>query len=247
MEGGIALLTEKPIAADAETAQALAAAAATRALPAMVDFTFQEVDAFRRLKDWIDSGRLGAVRAVNIHWLTHSFAHRRGLWSWKVDQAGGGGVMTAQGSHVFHLLRWLFGPVTLDFARLDRRATAPLAPPGAMPAADGAVLCLRLDNGSPVLAHLSNASPGGGKHRWDVVFDGGTLCVANQGHGIMGGFSVTLRDAEGREVVDLPAPDAGGADDRLEPFRRLAGRFIAAVRSGGQPGRALPMVPPCNP
>lgn len=230
LERGIPVLTEKPLAPDAESAQILAGAAAVKGITAMVDFTFQEVHAFKRLKEWINGGQLGNVRAVNISWLTHSFAHRSGLWTWKVDGAAGGGVMAAQGSHVFHLLRWLFGPVTLECARLDNMATMAIAPAGAEPADDGAMLILRLHNNAPLIAHLSNASPGGGRHRWEVVFDGGTICVSNQGEGIMGGFSLNLHMPDGRHIADFPAPDIGGANDRLAPFSRLAKRFVAAAR-----------------
>lgn len=230
LERGIPVLTEKPLAPDAESAQMLAATAAVKGVTAMVDFTFQEVPTFKRLKQWIIGGQLGNVRAVNISWLTHSFAHRTGLWSWKVDGQAGGGVMAAQGSHVFHLLRWLFGSVTLEFARLDYAATLAITPTGAEPAADGAMLILRLHNNAPVIAHLSNASPGGGRHRWEVVFDGGMICVTNQGEGIMGGFSLSLQMQDGRHLADFPAPDRGGANDRLEPFSRLAMRFVAAAR-----------------
>lgn len=239
LDHGVAVLTEKPIAADAAAAGQLARKAADTGLTAMVDFTFQEVDAFRRLKEWISTGRLGTVRSVNIAWLTYSFAHRRGLWSWKVDGDAGGGIMAAQGSHVLHLLRWLFGEVTLHHAAYDHRATAAFAPDGANPAADGAVLHLTLASGAPVTVHLSNASPGGGHHRWEVVGDAGLLRLANQGHGIMGGFSLAFRDPDGGEVLDLPAPDMGGPDDRLEPFRRLASRFVAAVRAGWPDGPDL--------
>lgn len=236
LDRGIAVLTEKPIAAGAGVAWGLAAKALAMGRLAMVDFTFQELDAFRRLREWIVDGRLGAVRSVTITWLTQSFAHRRGLWSWKVDADAGGGVMAAQGSHIIHLLYWLFGEVTLHHAAYDHRATAAFTPADALPAADGAMLRLSVLGGAPVLVHLSNASPGGGHHRWEVVCDGGLLRLSNQGTGIMGGFSLVLRDADGREAVDLPAPDAGGPDDRLEPFRRLAARFVAAARSGQPAG-----------
>jgi predicted dehydrogenase len=227
---GLAVLTEKPLAPTLAEAGALVAAAGGRT--ATVDFTFGEVQAFRALRERITAGDCGRVRSVEVSWLTRSYADRAGRWSWKVDADRQGGVLSAQGSHLFHLLDWLFGPPVLERARLDRRATAAFAPPGARPAEDRADLWLRLPDGAPVTAVIANASPGGGEHRWDVVCDRGVLRVRNLGVGIMGGFALTWHGEDGGTEVLLPAPDAGGPDDRREPFRRLAARFADAARDG---------------
>jgi predicted dehydrogenase len=231
LERGLAVLAEKPLAGSAAEASVLAQRAGN-GLTAVVDFTFPELAAFRRLKEILRQGTLGAVRGATIRWMTYSYAHRNGVWSWKVDADRHGGVMTAQGSHVLHLLDWLFGPLALDHARLERRATEALAPPGAHAADDGAELVFRIAGGASVTAALSNATPDGGPHRWEVVCDDATIIVENQGTGIMGGFGLTVRDRAGHVIASEPPEAAGATDDRLAPFGRLAARFVAAARQG---------------
>ena len=230
LEREIAVLTEKPLAGSAADALSLARLAERKAT-AVVDFTFRELPAFLQLKTMIDESVLGRVRRVAVTWLTYSYAHRNSIWSWKVDADRHGGVMTAQGSHALYLLEWLFGPATLEHAKLDHAATLPFTPHGARAAEDGATLVFGLGSGATATMVMSNASPGTGYHRWEVVCDDGTIVVQNQGEGIMGGFSLTTRGHDGRAGIVVPPAERGATDDRIEPFRSLASRFLAAART----------------
>jgi predicted dehydrogenase len=229
---GLAVLTEKPIAASLAGARRLAELGAGRTCT--VDFTFAEIPAFQALHQALTRRTFGAVREIGISWLTESYAHHHRAWGWKLDAERGGGVMTHQGSHIFYLLEWLFGPLRIEQAAFDRRATAAIAPAGARAAEDTVRLALRLGDDTPVSVSLSNAAPGNdGLHRWEIVCDRAALTLSRQGPGVMDGFSLRARDHRTGETSILQTATAdSGAGGRIEPFRRLAARFVAAVRAG---------------
>jgi predicted dehydrogenase len=225
---GWAVLAEKPIAATAAEAQALAAQAHGKTT--MVDFEFRELPSFRMLKETLASGRLGRVRRVAISWRSLSYAQRHREWSWKTDAARGGGVATLSGLHLFDLLEWLLGPATPAEARGSDAATRAFAPRDARPAADTVDLSLTSAAGATIAAHLSNAAPDRHGHRWEIDTDGGRLVLDDGGIGTFGGFTLTLRTAGGTRT--LAADPTRDGDYRVGPVSDLAARFVAAARDG---------------
>jgi predicted dehydrogenase len=223
---GWAVLAEKPIAATAAEADALAAEA--RGRTAMVDFEFRELPSFRRLKATLESGRLGQVRSIHISWRSLSYAQRNRVWSWKTDAAEGGGVMTLSGLHLFDLLEWMLGPITPIEIKPSDAATRGFAPRDARAAADTVDLSLATAAGATIAAHLSNAAPDGHGHRWEIDAEGGQLTLDDGGIGTFGGFVLTLRTAEG--VCRLAADPPRDGDYRIGPVAVLVARFIAAAR-----------------
>jgi predicted dehydrogenase len=218
----LAVLAEKPIAATAAAADALAADA--RDLTTMVDFEFRELPSFLALKALLEAKRLGRIRTVRISWRSLSWAQKARAWSWKTDAAQGGGVLTLSGLHLFDLLEWLLGPVTVEGARRSYAATRAFAPTGARPAADTVELSLAAD-GVPVAVHLSNAARDRHGHRWEIDAEGGRLTLDDGGIGTFGGFTLTL----GSDT--LAADPKRDGDYRLGPVAAIAERFVAAARA----------------
>lgn len=232
LDRGLAVLCEKPIAADAATAAALAERAAGRVTA--VNFQFGELPALRLLAERIAGGALGRLHSVHVTYLNQSRALRHGAWSWKLDAAEAGGVMAMFGAHLLHLLELLTQEKVMRLrATFDRRANAAIAPPGARPAEDGACLWMEGANGLVATMMVSNACPGSTIHRWDLVGELGTAILENLTASAMNGFTLSLTDADGnrRELWRDGAEDAS-EDGRLAPFRSLAARFTAAVTSG---------------
>ena len=225
---GLAVLAEKPIAADAAGAAKLAAQAARRTT--MVDFEFRELPTFQALHSLIASGKLGRIDRVRISWRALSFAHRNRIWSWKTDAAMGGGVLTLSGLHLFNLLEWIFGAITPEWTSRSDDATREFAPPGATVAADTADLCLRTVDGLPIEAHLSNAAADRQGHRWEIEAENGCVILDDGGIGTFSRFSLALKTANGRQI--LAADPVRDGDYRIGPVSALAQRFIAAVREG---------------
>jgi predicted dehydrogenase len=198
-----------------------------------VDFQFTELETFKALKGVIDEGRLGRLQHASVTWLTYSKAQSTGKWSWKTDAAQGGGVLTLLGTHLLYLAEWLLGPAARVFSRMESRATTRLLPNArAMAGDDLLALTIEHHDGALLTAVVGNANPGLSIHRWIVVGDKGTAIVENEGRDYMAGFTLRIIDENGRIVASYAEPMAEG-DGRLPPFRRLAARFIEAVRTGG--------------
>jgi predicted dehydrogenase len=227
---GVAVLSEKPLAASAAAAARLKGLAAGTTNG--VDFQFAELEAFRRFASVIHSRELGAVRRVQVTWLLESYAQRSRVWSWKTDRQRSGGVTTLLGSHLFYLAEWLFGEIGELTSRTSMEATAGFAPHGGEPADDTVDLWALHASGTMLSATYGNAAPAGPGHRWECVCDEGTITLHNPSSDYMAGFELTVRTRTGTSVEfrDAPAPNVDG---RLAPFARLASRFVAAVKARG--------------
>jgi predicted dehydrogenase len=231
IDRGLPILCEKPLGGDYPSAHALAASAAGR--PNAIDFEFAELETFAALRDTIRAGVIGPIRHVAVMWLMESRAHRYGRWSWKTDAAGHGGALTLLGTHVFFLLEWLFGPIERVSARLDSRATARIgSASGARPADDLAHLLLDHRGGFVSSVIIGNAAPGVAAHCWTVVGEAGSAILDNASRSLTG-FTLKVFDRDGRTIRQSVEAREDG-DSRIAPFRRLAARFVEAVRSGGR-------------
>lgn len=225
---GLAVLTEKPLAADVAAAERMAARA--RGRTAAVDFQLPDLRCFAAFKALVDSGALGPVRRVHVVWLSWSYALANGLRSWKLGSRDGG-ALNLFGSHALHMAEWVFGPLRQVSARLDDAATRGFAPDGATPADDTIELAGDFGSGARLTGLISNAAPGAPTHRWTVVFERGAAMVESAAAGPLDGFRFVARDARGTIVAELDEPKAVG-DARIVPFARLAARFVAAARRG---------------
>jgi predicted dehydrogenase len=231
IERGLPVLCEKPLGPDYQAARLLAMRTAGR--PNAVDFEFAELESFVALREAIQGGMIGGVRHVAVVWLMASRAHRGGGWSWKTDATRHGGVLTLLGTHVLYMLEWLLEPVARLSARLDCRATARLCPsPDAMPADDLANITLEYHDGATASVVIGNADPDVAVHHWTIVGDGGTAILSNATRDLAGGFCCTVFGPHGQTIRQTADIETTG-DSRIAPFRRLAVRFVEAVRTGG--------------
>lgn len=226
---GIGVLCEKPIAERLDSAKRMSMAARGRVTA--VDFQFAELAMFAEFRRLILSRCLGDVRHANVVWLTESWAQRQRSWSWKTDGDLGGGVLALFGSHLLYLAEWLFGPVRRLNARCDRRATREFAPVSTKSAEDLVHLLMVHENDVPISVTFGNANPGLSIHRWIVVFERGSVCLENTANDYMADFNLTVSDKNGMILTKLIEPREEG-DGRIPPFRRLAARFIDALRNG---------------
>jgi predicted dehydrogenase len=228
---GLPILSEKPLGTDYKVAASLATRAAER--PNAIDFEFAELETFAALHQVIREGVIGRVRNVAVIWLIESRAHRHGQWSWKTDAERHGGALTLLGTHVLYLLEWLFGPISRLSARLDSRATAQFAPTAVARAADDlGHLTLEHQCGAVSSVVVGNANPGVAVHRWTVVGERGSAILENTSQSLTG-FVLNVFDRNGNPIRRC-VENATDGDSRIAPFRRLAARFIEAVRAGGQ-------------
>lgn len=225
----IPILSEKPIAGSKRIAQKFAKEA--KGMPAMVDFEFMEIPAFQRLKKIIDKKTFGSIRHGQLTWLVESMAQKNRVWSWKTDARRGGGVVSILGSHFFFLVEWLISPIINFKSQLSHNSTKLFCPPGGIPADDLAHFLLTLKGDIPFSAVIGNASPGGLRHRWEIVFDKAAVSLYNNGSDQFNGFRITANTGASEKTIFTNDVEQNKVkESSIVPFLPLAKRFIKAVR-----------------
>lgn len=111
IEHGVAVVCDKPFAADAQQAEALVIAAEQRKVPLSVYQNRRWDSDFLTVRKLIDSGALGQVTRFE------SSVERYSPQS--VGKGSGGGFLRDLGSHLVDQALQLFGPVTRVYAELD--------------------------------------------------------------------------------------------------------------------------------
>jgi predicted dehydrogenase len=114
LAAGLHVLVEKPLAVHKADAERMLAAfeARPRREQVFAEMFNQRTDPrYRKLKQLIDTGELGALQRVNwiiTDWFRPAAYYRSGGWraSWRGE---GGGVLLNQAPHQLDLLQWLFG------------------------------------------------------------------------------------------------------------------------------------------
>jgi predicted dehydrogenase len=215
------VLVEKPLARTLEEADAMMAAARAAGRVLMVAEQFHFMPAFRRVKDLIESGRLGALR--ELHLIARGFGVRQG---WRVaGDTMGGGTLIDGGVHYVHNLRWWGGP--------PRRVMAARPPQtlAAMEGEDAISLLVELESGALGLLSHSVASPGLPRLQWSTVTGArGSCLVDNRGRALW------TRGAGGAGVA-IFRRDVRGYEAMLREFVEAMARG-AAVEMDGAAGRA---------
>ena len=226
---GKPVFVEKPIAADLAGAADLVRSAASSRCPAMVDFQFAEIAAWRRAKELLDGGAIGRLRHVMVTWNVENVATRLRLKSWKTSREAGGGTLGNFVSHCFYYLEWFCGPFSGLSARL-------FGLPDAGPDNEStAVLAFALASNAGGSLAVSSASYLGSGHRIEFYGEDGTLTLANRTTDTMRGFELmhARRPAAALAAIDVQDPlDSGFPDGRIAPVARLAARFLDAIEQG---------------
>jgi predicted dehydrogenase len=229
LAAGKPVFAEKPMASTLADAQAMLRAAQTARLPAMIDLDFHQIMSWQRAKQMLDSGAIGTLRHVTVHWHTENRSIQMRLRNWKTLADAGGGVLGNFISHCFHYLEWFCGPV----ARLSARLAGL---PGDEELQTTAAMALQFASGPPASLSMSCASFLGSGHRLEFYGEDGTLVLSNVTSDYMRGFELwhAKRPAAALERIAVEDPDeARYADGRIAPVSRLAKLFLDAIEEGG--------------
>jgi predicted dehydrogenase len=115
LDAGKAVLSEKPIAATPAVARKLIKAAAKYDRPWMVGENVAFMSHAHKLKQWIETGRLGEIRFVEVRqleWMGTKIPFFN--TGWRATPSYPGGFITDGGVHIANLVRRCMGdPVTL--------------------------------------------------------------------------------------------------------------------------------------
>ncbi len=211
---------EKPLAPTLEMAGLMLEAARRSGAAHMIDLEFPEGAAWRKARDVLAGGGIGSLRHAALTWHVETRASRLKLESWKTRSVQGGGVLNAFGSHMFHNVEWLLGPVRSLSARFPKGEAS-------------AFLLLELAGGALVSAAASTDAVMGSGHRLEVYGDEGCLILENQGADYIDGFRLS-RGRRGEQVLEtLVRPHARpGRDGRVAATAGLLKRFAAWINGG---------------
>lgn len=108
LDAGVLVVTDKPLAQDAATAERLARRARSAPGRAVVCFQWRANPALRRLRTLCADGTLGSVLTVDLEFQHDFLAGDATKWRWRHRRdAGGAGALADLGVHMFDVLRWL--------------------------------------------------------------------------------------------------------------------------------------------
>lgn len=229
MAAGKHVFLEKPLASTAEQGLELAALAESNGVRISLDFEFVETPGWPELKRALDAGELGDLRIVNLDWQVNSYAIQNGFFdSWKLRPEMDGGVLNLFGTHTFHYLEWLFGPI--------RRLRAHLPGLPGLPSEVEALALLQIEfeNGAAGSVSLSSASFQGNGHRLEVYGSNGCARLNNSTKDYIRGFELDIGSAETgeRRTIPLDQDDDLERDGRIAPVSRMVRRFVDAIDAG---------------
>jgi predicted dehydrogenase len=111
LKAGLHVLVEKPISVHKADCERLIAAHTDKTKIFAAMFNMRTNACFKKVKELIESGELGAVRRVHwevTNWFRTNYYYATGGWrgTWKGE---GGGVLMNQCPHNLDLFQWLFG------------------------------------------------------------------------------------------------------------------------------------------
>lgn len=117
LEAGIPTFCEKPLATTIEDADAILAAAARTRTRLYVGHNMRHMPAMRTMKDIIDSGRIGQVKAV---WCRHFVGNGGDYYfkDWHADRSKSTGLLLQKGAHDIDVIHWLAGAFTRSTAAM---------------------------------------------------------------------------------------------------------------------------------
>lgn len=213
---------EKPLAADPESAEKMAAAARESDAIAGVGFNYRYVPALQLAKQMLDDGTFGEIRRFRGQYLQDWQADSDDEWVWRNDaEVAGTGALGDQGSHTFDLARWLVGDIERVSGHFEMFITE-------RPVGDDESRSVTTDDEYSALARFENGAMG--------VFEASRVAPGHKGnndievYGSDGGFRFSLErlnelevctaDSDGFERIlvtgdDHPYMDAWWSDGHI--------------------------------
>lgn len=219
LEAGKPVVVEKPLASSLEDGEAMVAAARRSGVPLMTAFNMRFRPGFRKLKDALDSGQLGAPISF--------WSQRLGIGvgageNWRTTPGLLCGMTVESLSHDIDLIRWLLGDIVQVAAQV-RQSRSDL--PGFD---DNALIILGLAQGAmaSIQASWSSHIPYNSR---GIVGEAGTALVTGRGLWELTNFHLKTA-AMAHEQIEV-------LDDRLDAssYREEGRHFVACVAEGRAP------------
>jgi predicted dehydrogenase len=171
LSAGKHVLCEKPLAENYAKADEMARAAETSGLVTMVNLTYRNVAALRKMRDIVLSGKIGTVRHVEASYLQSWLVSKAwgdwatdSKWLWRLStRHGSNGVLGDVGIHILDFASYGIGSDVVNvFARLKAFEKAPGNRIGEydLDANDSATMTVDFANGAMGVIHASRWATG---------------------------------------------------------------------------------------
>ena len=109
---GKPIYVEKPMARTAAECEAMLSACKDAGVPLFVAYYRRAMPRFVKIKELLDSGAVGKVRAVEVRLQRSASPSDVGDVPWRVrPEISGGGYFVDMGSHTLDFLDWMLGPI----------------------------------------------------------------------------------------------------------------------------------------
>ena len=224
---GLHVLVEKPVDISTKRVDALIEAADRGRVKVGVFFQDRLKPDVVRLKDLVDSGKLGSpvLGSAHVKWYRAPEYYQNSRWrgTWALD---GGGALMNQGIHTVDVLQWLMGPV----ARVSARTAARLHK---IEVEDTAVAILEFTSGALGILESTTSVYPGYPRRVEITGSEGTAIL--DGDTLV---SVDLRNAPDAAVSKAATATASSFTPVVadaSAHQRILEDFIAAIKSDRQP------------
>lgn len=187
---GKPVLVEKPMAMNADECRRMLNASRGASVPLWVAYYRRSLPRFHRVKEILESGVLGEIRAVQCQ---RTSPHRNGAWQLNEELVRGGWFVDAA-CHTLDILDWLLGPLS--------------AASGLRMVSDGVTM-----HPSTVAAQFLTAGgqvPGNGVWVWDSEVDTDVTTIIGTAGTVQFCVSaprpIVLTIAGSRETIEVPDP-----------------------------------------
>lgn len=113
LDAGVPVFVEKPLTITVEDCDALLGTAFRSRTRLYVGHNLRHLPVLRRMRELIDGGAIGTVRAV---WCRHFVGHGGDFYfkDWHAERAHTGGLLLQKGAHDLDVIHWLAGGYTRD-------------------------------------------------------------------------------------------------------------------------------------
>lgn len=227
VEHGLHVLVEKPVDISTARVDALIAAAERSRVKVGVFFQDRLKPDVARLKELVDSGRLGMPILVSgrVKWHRPPEYYGDSRWrgTWALD---GGGALMNQGIHTVDVVQWLMGPVARVSARTATRLHR-------IEVEDTAVAVLEFASGALGVLEAATSVYPGYPRRIELTGSEGTAIL--DGDSLV---TLDLRGAQEGSVTKEAAPTVSASTAVVadaSAHRRILEDFIAAIESNRPP------------
>lgn len=218
------IFAEKPLAANYQQAKELLDLAKERKIVHAIDFTFPEIEEWKKVKKIIDKKRLGRLKKINLNWDFLSYDIRNKISSWKTNIYEGGGALSFYFAHSLYYLEYFAGKIIALKSQLKYSKKSLNG------GETGVDLLLQFSDNITGQAHLNCNNHKLNRHQLIFTFEEGQITLENK-NSIMASFNITIyKDGKSKQLILLKENYMKeNYDERVKIIKAITTRFIDSI------------------